>query len=167
MKKFRTFVGILIALLMFAIAGVVYFILLGQWHTPAYAAGNSNEVTVYRIADTAEEDAEPVPEEAGSIVRGSEVTRYMESVTADGVTYCKVKTEAYPDEDDLYMPEDSLADDITEIIQQQAIASEQILIAIKQISAGVENFAVATDNISSKPATGSASAGGTLRTRFL
>ncbi|MBQ5490483.1 MAG: hypothetical protein IIT68_00280 [Treponema sp.] len=43
----------------------------------------------------------------------------------------------------------SSADDITEIIQQQAIASEQILIAIKQISAGVENFAVATDNISS------------------
>ena len=121
MKKFRTFVGILIALLMFAIAGVVYFILLGQWHTPAYAAGNSNEVTVYRIADTAEEDAEPVPEEAGSIVRGSEVTRYIESVTADGVTYCKVKTEAYPDEDDLYMPEDSLADDITETVQEKEI----------------------------------------------
>ena len=40
------------------------------------------------------------------------------------------------------------AQDITEIIQQQAIASEQILIALKQISAGVESFTVATGNIS-------------------
>ncbi|MBQ4432704.1 MAG: methyl-accepting chemotaxis protein [Bacteroidales bacterium] len=40
------------------------------------------------------------------------------------------------------------AGDIAEIIQQQAIASEQILIALKEISAGVENFTVATDNIS-------------------
>ena len=39
--------------------------------------------------------------------------------------------------------------DITDIIQQQTNASEQILIALKQISAGVENFTVATDNISS------------------
>lgn len=41
------------------------------------------------------------------------------------------------------------ADDISEIIQQQATASEQILIALKEISSGVENFTVATDNISS------------------
>lgn len=41
------------------------------------------------------------------------------------------------------------AGDITDIIQQQTNSSEQILIALKQISAGVENFAVATDNISS------------------
>ena len=40
------------------------------------------------------------------------------------------------------------AGDISEIIQQQTSASEQILIALKQISAGVENFTVATDNIS-------------------
>ena len=43
----------------------------------------------------------------------------------------------------------SSAGDITDIIQQQSNSSEQILIALKQISAGVENFAVATDNISS------------------
>ena len=41
------------------------------------------------------------------------------------------------------------ANDITAIIQQQAIASEQILITLKQISAGVENFTVATESISS------------------
>lgn len=41
------------------------------------------------------------------------------------------------------------AGDITDIIQQQTAASEQILIALKQISAGVENFTVATNNISS------------------
>ncbi len=40
------------------------------------------------------------------------------------------------------------ANDITTIIQQQAMASEQILITLKQISAGVENFGAATDNIS-------------------
>ena len=40
------------------------------------------------------------------------------------------------------------AGDITEIIQQQTNASEQILIALKQIAAGVETFTVATDNIS-------------------
>ena len=40
------------------------------------------------------------------------------------------------------------ANDITEIIQQQTSSSEQVLIALKQISSGVENFTVATDNIS-------------------
>lgn len=40
------------------------------------------------------------------------------------------------------------AQDITEIIQQQAIGSEQILIALKQIAGGVENFSAATENIS-------------------
>lgn len=39
--------------------------------------------------------------------------------------------------------------DITNIIQQQAVASEQILITLKQIAAGVENFTQATENISS------------------
>ncbi len=42
----------------------------------------------------------------------------------------------------------SSAQDITEIIQQQAIGSEQILIALKQIAGGVENFSTATENIS-------------------
>ena len=40
------------------------------------------------------------------------------------------------------------ADDIASIIQQQATASEQILIALKEISSGVENFTVASENIS-------------------
>ena len=40
------------------------------------------------------------------------------------------------------------ANDITSIIQQQAIASEQILVTLRQISAGVENFTQATENIS-------------------
>ncbi|MCR5762869.1 MAG: hypothetical protein K6G00_05740, partial [Treponema sp.] len=38
--------------------------------------------------------------------------------------------------------------DITNIIQQQTVASEQILITLKQIAAGVENFTQATENIS-------------------
>ncbi len=40
------------------------------------------------------------------------------------------------------------ADKITTIIQQQAIASEQILVTLRQISSGVENFSSATENIS-------------------
>ena len=40
------------------------------------------------------------------------------------------------------------ANEITTIIQQQAMATEQILITLKQISAGVENFTAATENIS-------------------
>ncbi len=40
------------------------------------------------------------------------------------------------------------AGDITTIIQQQAVASEQILITLKQIAAGVENFTMATEYIS-------------------
>ena len=41
------------------------------------------------------------------------------------------------------------AEKITSIIQQQAMASEQILITLKQISSGIENFTMATDSISS------------------
>ncbi len=40
------------------------------------------------------------------------------------------------------------AGEITTIIQQQAMASEQILITLRQIAAGVENFSSATENIS-------------------
>ena len=40
------------------------------------------------------------------------------------------------------------AGDITTIIQQQAIASEQILITLKQIASGVDRFRGATENIS-------------------
>ena len=40
------------------------------------------------------------------------------------------------------------AEKITTIIQQQAQASEQILITLKQVSAGVQNFTMATDYIS-------------------
>ncbi|MBO4385762.1 MAG: hypothetical protein J5817_01970 [Treponema sp.] len=38
--------------------------------------------------------------------------------------------------------------DITTIIHQQTVASEQILITLKQIASGVENFTAATENIS-------------------
>lgn len=42
----------------------------------------------------------------------------------------------------------SSASDITTIIQQQAVSSEQMLITLKQISSGVENFSSATRHIS-------------------
>ena len=40
------------------------------------------------------------------------------------------------------------AGDITTIIQQQAMASEQILVTLRQIASGVENFTGATEHIS-------------------
>lgn len=40
------------------------------------------------------------------------------------------------------------AEKITTIIQQQAVASEQILVTLKQIASGVENFTSATEHIS-------------------
>ena len=101
--------GITIAIILFVIAGVIYFILLGQWHTAAFAAGNSNQVTIYRITENEKGEKQP-PEAAGTVTRGKAVTRYLESVTADGVTYHKVKSEQYPDEDDLYMAEGDLSE---------------------------------------------------------
>ena len=68
-KKISTGAGILIALLLFAIAGTVYWILLGQWHTVSYAAGNSNEVKIYRRTEN-ENGKKNVPEEAGTVIRG-------------------------------------------------------------------------------------------------
>ena len=120
MKKIRLGAGILIAFLLFAIAGVVYFILLGQWHTAAYAAGNSNEVSVFRIAEP-KEGEEPAPEEAGKVIRGSEVMKYLQNVTVDGVTYNKISSDAFPDEQDLYMEESSLADNLSETVKETEV----------------------------------------------
>ena len=120
MKKVRLGAGILIAFLLFAIAGVVYFILLGQWHTAAYAAGNSNEVSVFRITEP-KEGEDPAPEEAGKVIRGSEVMKYLQSVTVDGVTYNKITSDAYPDEHDLYMEASSLAGNISETVKETEV----------------------------------------------
>ncbi|MBQ9207095.1 MAG: adenosine deaminase [Treponema sp.] len=57
--------------------------------------------------------------------------------------------------DSIQMASDITADsagDITTIIQQQAQASEQILITLKQIAFGVENFSQATEQISASVA---------------
>ena len=106
----------LISVLLIAIAGVVYFILLGQWHTTAFAAGRTNTVKVYSYGAEAAADTDKSPglTECGEVIRGSEVTRYSQSVTEGGVTYHKVKVKAYadgtePGGEDLYMPEESTA----------------------------------------------------------
>ena len=56
MKRFRLIVIALISLLLFAIAGTVYCVLLGQWHTTAYAAGRTNEVKIYAFSDELNEE---------------------------------------------------------------------------------------------------------------
>ena len=106
----------LISVLLIAIAGVVYFILLGQWHTTAFAAGRTNTVKVYSYGAEAAADTDKSPglTECGEVIRGSEVTRYSQSVTEGGVTYHKVKVKAYadgtePGGEELYMPEESTA----------------------------------------------------------
>ena len=119
-RKISTGAGILIALLLFAIAGTVYWILLGQWHTVSYAAGNSNEVKIYRITEN-ENGKKNAPEEAGTVIRGSAVNRYMESVTADGVTYHKVSTARFPDEQDLYMAEDDLVKSVDDVVKETEV----------------------------------------------
>jgi len=109
MRKFRLGVVVLISLLLIAIAGTVYYLLLTQWHTPAYAAGNSNTVKVYRLAQTEAADSEaeteggssePVIEKAGTIVRGSSVSKYEKTVTVDGTTYVKVKADSVTESGD-------------------------------------------------------------------
>ena len=125
MKNFRLAIVVLISLLILAIAGTVYFILLGQWHQSAYAAGRTNTVKVYRYededgkADAEEAAAEEGPShrliEAGEVTRGSELMKYRKSAEQDGVTYHMVKVEKLADGSDpgdgeLYMAGENTAD---------------------------------------------------------
>ena len=108
MKKFKVFVLILISIALLAAAGTVYYVLLGQWKTPAYAAGKTNVVKVYAFEDElidensdAEEAGEAQDhhlEEVGTLIRGTEVSRYRKSVTQDGVTYHKIAFVSKPGE---------------------------------------------------------------------
>ena len=133
MRKIYTGALILIAILLIATAGVVYFVLLGQWHTTAYAAGRTNTVKVYSYADEAAQDTEEGSEaaehqlaESGEVIRGSEITRYRQSVTQDGVTYHKVKVKTYadgtePGDAELYMTEESTADLIDDTVLETEV----------------------------------------------
>lgn len=118
MKKARLGIAAFISLLMIVIAGGMYYLLLTQWHTEAFAAGKTNTVKVYRIAGEDAEDSEGAKdtedaedsekqseeppeelseelsmEEIGTLIRGSAVTRYRKSVNVDGVTYCRIKVD--------------------------------------------------------------------------
>lgn len=121
MKNVRRGAVILISLLLLAIAGVVYFVLLGQWHSSAYAAGKTNLVKVYKIADESEEISDDSDGsgsgsgqhmvEAGAVIRGSKVSRYGKSVTADGVTYRQIKADLYTAEESDTAEEKETADE--------------------------------------------------------
>lgn len=105
MKKFRLAVTVLISFLLLAIAGTVYYVMLGQWHSASFAAGNSNTVRVYKMhdaeADAAQEgeaadqaaEASGTLEEAGRVIRGSRVEKYRKSITVDGIKYYKVSAD--------------------------------------------------------------------------
>ena len=152
MKKFGLAVITLISILLLAAAGSVYYVLLGEWHTAAYAAGKTNVVKVYAFkdevsaeagnaaeadAENAEADAENAeannaPEasvenadasgtddktatseasdqhvlvEVGSVIRGSEISKYRKTVKQDGVTYHKAAV-TLTDEDNSLIGED-------------------------------------------------------------
>ena len=113
--------------------------LLGEWHTAAYAAGKTNVVKVYAFKDevsaaadnAAEADAENVEADAenadasgtgdktatseasdqhvlvevGSVIRGSEISKYRKTVKQDGVTYHKAAV-TLTDEDNSLIGED-------------------------------------------------------------
>ena len=136
----------MIALLFLAIAGAVYFVLLGQWHTSAFAAGRTSTVKVYSYADeaaaegssedgseetSAAEDAEkqePVHElaEAGEVIRGSGLMKYRKSVEQDGGTYHKVELDSFadgsePGDAELYMPEESIADIVDDTVLETEV----------------------------------------------
>ena len=110
MRKVRLFVVVLIALLLMAIAGTIYYLAILQWHTEAYAAGRSNTVKVYRIDnpagsdDGSASDAEKVDAdagtadtqtltEAGTLVRGTQVDRYRKAIHEGDETYVVIRTK--------------------------------------------------------------------------
>ena len=108
MKKTRLTIIAAISVLLLAAAGVVYFLLLGQWHTEAYAAGRTNTVKVYTLEGEA-------LKEAGEVTRGSALKKYLKTVTDSGVTYHQVSVDSFADGTEtgdavLYMDEGSLAD---------------------------------------------------------
>ena len=126
MKKLRLSLGILTALILLGTAGVVYFVLLGQWHTSAYAAGKTNTVKVYSYVEDENAEGAQVFSEAGTVTRGSEVTRYIKSVTENGSTYHRISTDVFSDgtpagDNELYMEEGSLADSAEESVQETEV----------------------------------------------
>ncbi|WP_407429483.1 methyl-accepting chemotaxis protein [Treponema sp.] len=66
----------------------------------------------------------------------------------DGVENAAVLSERFESIKNASEITASSSKDITTIIQQQALASEQMLITLKQIATGVENFSSATEDIS-------------------
>ena len=114
MKKLGLALITLISIALLAAAGTVYYVLLGEWHTTAYAAGKTNTVKVYAFEDeNAEASDGQVLTEAGTVLRGSEVSRYRKSVKQDGVTYHKVAVSLDDGSSEgrtLYMAEESMAD---------------------------------------------------------
>ena len=138
-SRLRLGIVLIIAALLLAIAGAGYYVLLGQWHGTSYAAGRTNTVKVSTIKEDAEqgsggsEDAdEPEMIEAGSVIRGSEVTRYLKSVTIDDVVYRQIKLDESAQDNSsesgdvaaeavLYMTEDSLADTREETVLERDV----------------------------------------------
>lgn len=64
MKKIGWSFLILVAVLLLAAAGAVYYLLLGQWHGTAYAAGKTNFVKVYTLDEAV--SVEPAGAESSS-----------------------------------------------------------------------------------------------------
>lgn len=147
MKKFRLFVIAIISLLLFAIAGAVYYVLLGQWHTAAYAAGKSNTVNVYAFADETGEGTEHELVKAGKIIRGTELMKYRKSEKHDGKTFCKVTFDAFADGSEPgdsvhYINEDSLVDSPEQtVLEKEVYVRTPATIYKKPGAPGIASFA--------------------------
>lgn len=108
---------------------------------------------IRRLADGIIENTKDIKQRISTIQHSSDVLILAgESGTAkvmEGVNAAKALEEKFNSIKSAAEITESSAKEICMIIQQQTAASSQILIALKQISAGVENFSMATENISS------------------
>lgn len=152
-KKTGLVIAAIVSVLLLAIAGAVYFVLLGQWHTTAYAAGKTNTVKVYAYetageGETQEDSSETAAlKEAGEVIRGSQVTRYLKHVSENGVTYHQISIEKFADGNEtgdavLYMDEDSLADTIdATVLEKEVFVRTPATIYSKPGEPGIASFA--------------------------
>ena len=108
---------------------------------------------IRRLADGIIDGTKEIKEKIGEIQKSSDsLIIASESGTEkinNGVANANILKESFESIKNASEITASSANDITKIIQQQAVASEQILVTLRQIASGAESFNAATENISS------------------
>ena len=166
MKKLGRALVVIIALLLVAIAGLFYYISLKPLQTTAYAAGNSNAVKIYRIAESTDgEERTDTPgggqalEEAGTVIRGSMIRRYSKSIESEGHTYYLIDSpfedtdadtslEAANQDDELAEQEEGGSGFVDELKED---AKESLMPIISPDKEEQEAYYISEENISDTP----------------